>query len=326
MILTLHRDASLAAVQAELQALGQWTRLLQGGKDGLRVLQILPHSAKISAARLQDIAGVAELLSAPSPHPLVDAQAASTWTLRGRTFGEGQRPLLFAGPCSVESQTQIERAAEEVAKAGADFLRGGAFKPRTSPYSFQGQGREALAWMRQAADKQGLGVVTEVMSELEVGSVAELADLVQLGSRNMQNFSLLRAVGQTKKPVLLKRGMSSQVEDWLLAGEYLLSAGSPLVIFCERGIQSIDPHTRNLLDLGAVALLSHVYRQPVMVDPSHATGRRDLIPALSKASLAAGAAGLMVEFHPSPASARSDGPQALDTQGLSQIQQLLGQP
>jgi 3-deoxy-7-phosphoheptulonate synthase len=201
------------------------------------------------------------------------------------------------------------------------LLRGGAFKPRTSPYSFAGHGEVALDWMRLAADAHGLGVVTEVMSEHDVEAVAGVADLMQLGSRNMQNFALLRAVGRANKPVLLKRGMAATIDDWLLAGEHLLSSGAAGVIFCERGIHGFDPSTRNLLDLGAVAVLACSLGLPVVVDPSHAAGRRDLVPPLSRAALAAGAHGLLVEMHPHAERARSDGPQALDAAALQRLAQ-----
>ena len=210
-------------------------------------------------------------------------------------------------------------AAAYAAAAGARFLRGGAFKPRSSPYSFNGHGRQALDWLRAAARAHNLGVVTEVMSELEVETVAEVADLVQIGSRNMQNYALLSRVGRCARPVLLKRGMAATVEEWLLAGEHLLAAGCPGVVFCERGIHSFDPSTRNLLDLGAVAVLRHAYRLPVVVDPSHAAGRRDLVVALAKAAVACGAHGLIVESHPNPAAALSDGPQALLPEQLSAL-------
>ena len=180
----------------------------------------------------------------------------------------------------------------------------------------------SLRWMRDAADAHDLGVVTEVMSELEVAAVAEVADMIQIGSRNMQNFALLKAVGQAKRPVLLKRGMAATLDEWLLAGEHLRAAGAPSVIFCERGIQGFDRSMRNLLDLGIVALMRHVHGQPVVVDPSHAAGRRDLIEPLSRAALAAGAHGLLVEAHPSPEDALSDGPQALDSASLARLSTL----
>ncbi len=305
ILLTAHADR--AEVQARLQALGLWTRALSGGET--RGFEVLPDSRAVDPERVRALPGVAAVLRAASSHPKVDAQSARRLFLAGRELG--REPLLFAGPCSVESRQQIDEAAEIVARCGATLLRGGAFKPRTSPYSFTGHGRPALGWMREAADRHGLGVVTEVMGENDVDAVAEVADLLQIGSRNMQNFALLAAVGEAGKPVLLKRGMAASVSEWLLAGEHLLAAGAAFVVFCERGIKGFDPQTRNLLDLGAVALLKHVHRQPVVVDPSHATGRRDLIPPLARAALALDADGLLIEAHPHAECARCDGPQAL---------------
>ena len=225
----------------------------------------------------------------------------------------------MAGPCAVESERQIEELAAAVAGAGGRLLRGSAYKPRSSPYAFQGHGEVALAWLRAAADRNALAVVTEVLAEADAPRVAAVADLVQIGSRNMQNFSLLRAVGREQRPVLLKRGLAATVEEWLLAGEYCLAAGASGVVFCERGLRGFDPSTRNLLDLGAVAVLAHARKLPVVVDPSHAVGRRDLVAPLAHAALAAGAHGIIVETHADPGSARSDGPQALLPASLREL-------
>ncbi|MDH3297655.1 MAG: 3-deoxy-7-phosphoheptulonate synthase, partial [Gemmatimonadota bacterium] len=234
-------------------------------------------------------------------------------------IGGAAPPVLFAGPCSVESEDQIHTVARRLAGLGVRFLRGGAFKPRTSPYDFQGLGREALRWMRNAADESGLLVVTEALSESSLDDVAEVADLVQIGSRNMHNSPLLTAAGRTGRPILVKRGMAATVEEWLSAGEYCLAHGSPSVVFCERGIRSFDDGTRNLLDLAAVALLRHAHGVPVIVDPSHGLGRRDLILPLSRAAIAAGAAGVIVEVHPHPGTALSDGPQAISYEAVSEL-------
>jgi 3-deoxy-7-phosphoheptulonate synthase len=214
--------------------------------------------------------------------------------------------------------------AQALAPLGVTFLRGGAYKPRSSPYAFQGHGEAALGWMRRAADAAGMRVVTEVLSEADAPVVAEVADLMQVGSRNMQNYALLKAVGKCQKPVLLKRGMAATIEEWLLSGEYLLANGAPGVVFCERGIRGFDASTRNLLDVSAVALLAHVHRLPVIVDPSHATGRRDLVLPLGRAALAAGAAGLLIEAHEDPARALSDGPQAIPMGELGGLLSALG--
>jgi 3-deoxy-7-phosphoheptulonate synthase len=308
MIVTLRSNADADAVRRALVARGLWVTAL---RDGDRVAHYLvaDGSKAVTPESLRAIDGVAAVAVAASAHPRVDAHGPVA-DLRGLRVGGG-RPTFFCGPCAVESEARIHAIAAEVAAAGATFLRGGAYKPRTSPYAFQGHGEEALRWLRRAADAHGLRVVTEALGESDVALVAEYADLVQVGSRNMQNFSLLKAVGRTGRPVLLKRAMAATVEEWLLAGEYLLTHGAPSVLFCERGIRGFDPSTRNLLDLGAVALLAHVHGLPVVVDPSHASGRRDLVVPLARAALAAGAAGVMLETHDDPGNALSDGPQAL---------------
>lgn len=314
MIISLEAGADPKAVQRALVARGLWVSQVERTTSGAPVHYVIAsHSAALSHAEIAAIDGVARVTTAESPFPLVQRQGpvVDVGGVRvGAPRDEG-RPALMCGPCSIESEEHIHAAAAHLAPLGVAFLRGGAFKPRTSPYAFQGHGEPALGWMRRAADTFGMKVVTEVLSEGDVESVAAHADLVQVGSRNMQNFALLRAIGATKRPALLKRGLAATIEEWLMAGEYLLAAGSTGVIFCERGIRSHDGATRNLLDLGAVALLSHVHRLPVIVDPSHATGRRDLILPLSRAALAAGAAGLMIETHDDPGRALSDGPQAV---------------
>jgi 3-deoxy-7-phosphoheptulonate synthase len=228
----------------------------------------------------------------------------------GATFG-GEVLALCAGPCSVESEAQIEATAAAVAHAGANVLRGGAFKPRTSPYAFQGLGRHGLAMLRGAADRHAMAVVTEVLDPRDVAMVAEYADMLQIGSRNMQNFALLREAGLAGKPVLLKRGFAATIDEWLMAAEYVLVEGNSQVVLCERGVRSFDPATRNLLDLSAVPLLAELTHLPVVVDPSHGTGLARLVEPMSLAAIAAGADGLLVEVHPEPADAASDGPQSL---------------
>ncbi|MCA9621306.1 MAG: 3-deoxy-7-phosphoheptulonate synthase [Myxococcales bacterium] len=311
MIIILEPKADRGRVEAELKALGLWTSRFESHHGGAEVLLVEPHSMAVDPGRIIAVEGVADVQVPTSSHPRLDARKGEPILFGDLAVGPGEAPVLMAGPCSIESREQIHEAAALVARAGGHFLRGGAFKPRTSPYSFQGHGRVALGWIREAADAHGLRVVTEVMSETEVEAVAAVADLVQIGSRNMQNYALLHAVGSAGKPVLLKRGMAASVDEWLLAAEHLLAAGAAGVVLCERGIQGADPATRNLLDLGAVALVRHQYGLPVVVDPSHATGRRDLVLPLGRAGLAAGAAGLLIEAHPNAAEARSDGPQAL---------------
>ncbi len=330
MIISLRDDADSAAVKRELSARGLWIAAVERGLGGREVhLVIAPHSAAVDPAELTRIAGVGSV-SLPAPeHPRMDAQGPVV-KVAGVDIGSsahGGQPVLMCGPCSVESEEQIEAIASRLAPLGVKFLRGGAWKPRSSPYSFQGHGDEALRWMRDAANRHGLRVVTEVLSEHDVAMVAEHADLIQIGSRNMQNFALLKQIGRHEKPVLLKRAMSATISEWLLAGEYLLHHGASGVVLCERGIRGFDPSTRNLVDLTAVALLANVHRLPVIVDPSHGSGRRDLVLPLSRAAIAAGAAGVMIETHDDPGRALSDGPQALRGEELAVVaRELLGAP
>jgi len=229
---------------------------------------------------------------------------------RGVAFG-GQALVICAGPCSVESEAQIDETAQAVVKSGATVLRGGAFKPRTSPYTFQGLGESALRMLRAAADRHGVAVVTEVLDVRHVELVAQYADMLQIGTRNMQNFSLLREVGECGKPVLLKRGLAATVDEWLMAAEYIVLAGNERVVLCERGVRSFDSATRNLLDLAVIPLLRELTHLPVIVDPSHGTGIASLVEPMALAAVAAGADGLLVEVHPEPRSAASDGAQSL---------------
>jgi 3-deoxy-7-phosphoheptulonate synthase len=238
-------------------------------------------------------------------------------------FGDGSYPVI-AGPCSVESAEQVFEAARIVAKAGAAMLRGGAFKPRTSPYSFQGLGVEGLRLLEEAGRRSGLPTVTEVLEPDQVDLVAGHVDMLQLGARSMQNFPLLRAAGQSRKPVLLKRGPAATVEEWLLAAEYVLAEGNEDVVLCERGIRTFETATRNTLDISAVPVVKALTHLPVIIDPSHATGRRDLIAPLGLAGRAVGADGMMVEVHPDPSQALSDGPQQLDAAGFEDLMSHLG--
>jgi 3-deoxy-7-phosphoheptulonate synthase len=231
----------------------------------------------------------------------------------------GTRAVVIAGPCSVESRDQVTRTALAVKASGAVILRGGAYKPRTSPYDFQGLGVEGLKLLREAGDAAGMPVVTEVMSEDDIAVICEYADMLQVGARNMQNFALLRKLAKAGKPVLLKRGASATVKEWLSAAEYLLEGGNENVVLCERGIKTFDHSLRNTLDLAAVALVREMTHLPVIVDPSHATGKRSLISAASKAALAVGADGVIVEVHPQPERALSDGDQSLDFCGFEEM-------
>ena len=223
----------------------------------------------------------------------------------------GDRVVVMAGPCSVENRDQIERSAEVVAAAGASVIRGGAFKPRSSPYSFQGLGEEGLRLMREAADRRGLLVVSEVMDSSQIPLVAQYADILQVGARNMQNFNLLRELGKLRKPVLLKRGISATIEELLLSAEYILAGGNYDVILCERGIRTFETYTRNTMDISAIPVVKKLSHLPMMADPSHGTGRRDKVAPMARAAVAAGADGLLVEVHPDPDRALSDGAQSL---------------
>jgi 3-deoxy-7-phosphoheptulonate synthase len=232
----------------------------------------------------------------------------------------GDEFVVMAGPCSVESEQQIMRAAEGVARAGAKILRGGAFKPRTSPYDFQGMEVEGLKLLQKAKKATGLAIITEVMSDRDVELIAEHADIMQVGARNMQNFVLLKALGKCGRPVLLKRGMSSTVKELLMSAEYVVAHGNPDVVLCERGIRTFETVTRNTCDITAIPALNELTHLPVILDPSHATGRRSLVPALARAGVAIGADGLLVEVHPAPEKAISDGAQSLD---LAQFQKMM---
>jgi 3-deoxy-7-phosphoheptulonate synthase len=320
--LTLRDDADVRAVQRRLQGLGLWSEVLLDRGGAAAALALKPHSRRVPMPVLLDLPGVADVLTRGSAHPLLDARAGVpvTWRRGERTVttGRGAGPVFAAGPCAVEGEDQIHLAAAAVAQAGGTLLRGGAFKPRTSPYDFAGHGRPALGWLREAADAHGLLVVSEILSERDVEAAREYVDLVQVGSRNMSNFALLRALGSAGCALLLKRGVAATLSEWRLAGEHALHAGAESVVFCERGIKGFDPETRNTLDLSAVALLA-AEGHPVWVDPSHAAGRRDLVIPLSKAALAAGADGLLVETHPDARVALSDGPQALTTDEVTTL-------
>lgn len=265
-------------------------------------------------------------MNVPQSYRLVRRDARADRTVvrlrSGATFG-GDEIAICAGPCGVESSTQLDRAAHAVAGSGANVLRGGAYKPRTSPYSFQGLGEEALKMLRYAGDRYGLGVVTEVLDPRDVEKVAQYADMLQIGTRNMQNFPLLREVGAVRTPVLLKRGLSATVQEWLLAAEYVLLGGNENVVLCERGVRSFDVATRNLLDIAVVPLLEEMTHLPVVVDPSHAMGIARLVPPIAIASVAAGAHGLLIEVHPDPPNALSDGAQSLDCDQFEELMRRL---
>lgn len=257
--------------------------------------------------------GVAEVYRVTEPYKFASRswkKENTTIEAAGVTIG-GTEVIMMAGPCSVESEEQMDVTASHVAAQGATILRGGAFKPRSSPYSFQGLGKEGLRILQEAARRYGLGVVTEVMESSQIDVIYGYTDIFQVGARNMQNFSLLKELGRTDKPVFLKRGLSATIEEWLMSAEYVMSQGNPHIILCERGIRTFENYTRNTLDLSAVPVVQSKSHLPIFVDPSHGTGIRNKVTPMARAAVAAGADGLMVETHPDPASAKSDGPQSL---------------
>jgi 3-deoxy-7-phosphoheptulonate synthase len=266
--------------------------------------------------------GVREVMRITQPYKLASRQFNPQGTIvnlgRGVTIG-GNEVLVAAGPCSIESREQIHIIAESVARSGAKVLRGGAFKPRTSPYAFQGMGEKGLEWMREAAQKHGLFTVSEVMDASQIQMMMGYVDILQVGARNMQNYHLLRALGEVQKPILLKRGMSATMEELLLSAEYILAGGNPNVILCERGIRTFETYTRNTFDIAAIPVIKKLSHLPMMGDPSHGTGRRDKVAPMARAAVAAGADGLLIEVHNDPDHALSDGAQSLDPEQFAQL-------
>lgn len=270
---------------------------------------------------LESLEGVERVIPIVTPYKLASREFHPKDTIikiGDLTIG-GDDLQVMAGPCAVESKEQLLESAEAVKAAGAKILRGGAFKPRTSPYSFDGLKEEGLKFMAEAREKTGLAIVSEVMDTRDIPLVAEYVDIVQIGARNMQNFNLLREVGKIRKPVLLKRGLSATIEEWIMAAEYILAGGNEEVIFCERGIRTFETFTRNTQDISAVPIIKQLTHLPIIVDPSHGTGKWNLVEPMAKAALAAGADGLMIEVHPDPLNAMSDGPQSLKPEKFSQL-------
>jgi 3-deoxy-7-phosphoheptulonate synthase len=322
MIIVLRPDSTepqIDHVLERIRELGLRPHISRGEKR--TIIGVIGDEGKLATEPLSAIPGVEQVLPILKPFKLasrelrpadsvVEVGADRKAKVRPARAGGGSL-LMIAGPCAVESAEVLDTIAGQVKQAGANLLRGGAFKPRTSPYSFQGLGEEGLRILRDVGDNHGLPVVTEVMDPRQVGLVERYADMFQIGARNMQNFDLLKEVGQAKKPVLLKRGMSATVKDLLMSAEYVLAEGNPDVVLCERGVRSFEDSTRNMLDLSAVPNVKGQSHLPIIVDPSHATGRPDLIPAMARAAVAAGADGVHVEVHSCPEKALSDGPQAL---------------
>ncbi len=315
MLVVMRHDASeeeIRAVVATIEAMGYQARPMPGRQR--TTIGVVGNDSRVDGTRLTALGGVHELLHVTQPYKLVSREwkpASTIVRLPGGLSIGGEDVPVIAGPCSVEGETQLLLAAHAVKEAGATLLRAGAFKPRSSPYSFQGLGRDGLKLLARARQETGLLIVTEAVDPEGVDWVAEVADIVQIGARNMQNYSLLRRAGKAGKPVLLKRGIAATIQELLLSAEYLLAEGNADVILCERGIRSYDTQTRNLLDLSAIPTVHALSHLPIIADPSHGTGRRDMVPAMARAAVAAGADGLLVEVHPHPEQALSDGAQSL---------------
>jgi 3-deoxy-7-phosphoheptulonate synthase len=304
--------------------------------DAIRELDLTPHplpgatrtaigitgnTGVVDSRTLEVLPGVKECIRVTKPYKLASREMHRDDTviqLPQATVGPGTFTIV-AGPCSVETEKLIFQTAEFLLARGVKLMRAGAFKPRTSPYAFQGLGREGLAILKRAREKTGIGVVTELMDTEEADAVEEAADVIQIGTRNMQNYSLLKRVGRCRKPVLLKRGMSATLEEWLMSAEYVMSGGNYKVILCERGVRTFADHSRNTLDLSVIPPAKAVSHLPIFVDPSHGTGKRPYVPAMALAGLAAGADGLLIEAHPDPDHALSDGAQSLDFPGLEKL-------
>jgi 3-deoxy-7-phosphoheptulonate synthase len=319
-------QAQLDHIRERVESFGLRTHLSRGERR--TVIGCIGDEAVLEDVALRALPGVASVHPVLTPYKLASREFAAEPTIVRAGDGPGARVggpelAIIAGPCSVEGRDMLLETASAVRDAGAGMLRGGAFKPRTSPYAFQGLGLEALQLLAEARARTGLPVVTEVLDVRHITMVAEHADVLQVGARNMQNYGLLSELGRVQRPVLLKRGPSARIEELLLAAEYVMAHGNPNVILCERGIRTFETMTRNTFDVAAVPVLKAETHLPVLVDPSHAGGRASLVPALAFAAIAAGADGLIVEVHPDPETARSDGDQSLTTEGFAAMMRKL---
>ena len=313
-------EEDISGVVGTIEEMGYDARPIPGGQR--TAIGLIGNDGRVDAGRLQGLPGVLEVI--PVTHAY--KQVSREWreedtlvTLPNGTVVGGAELVIMAGPCAVEGERQIVDIAHVLRRLGATVLRGGAFKPRTSPYSFQGLGLDGLRFLARARDETGMVVVTEALDPDGVDQVAEYADIIQIGARNMQTYPLLRRAGRAGKPVLLKRGMSATIEEWLLAAEYLLAEGNHEVILCERGVRSFAKHTRNLLDLAAIPVVKSLSHLPIIADPSHGTGLRSKVIPMGRAAVAAGADGLMIEVHPDPPRAMSDGAQSLDPEQFAEL-------
>jgi 3-deoxy-7-phosphoheptulonate synthase len=315
MLVVMHSHSTPAQIERVLETIRQMGLTPHPMPGATRTaIGITGNTGAVDPRAIEVLPGVHELLRVTKPFKLASREMHEHDTvvrLPQGVFGEGTFTII-AGPCSVEDEATILRTAEWLIAHGIRFLRAGAFKPRTSPYAFQGLGLEGLEVLRRVREKTGIGIVTELMDTENADAVEAVADVIQIGTRNMQNFSLLRRVARARQPVLLKRGMSATLEEWLMSAEYLLSGGNYNVILCERGVRTFSDHSRNTLDLSVIPPAKALSHLPILVDPSHGTGKRDYVPPMALAALAAGADGLLIEVHPDPDRARSDGAQTLD--------------
>ena len=313
IVMDMHAGAAeIEAVCNEIRAHGLIPHAMPGAQR--TAIGITGNKGSVEAARFESMRGVMRVIHVTAPYKLVSREfhEDSSIVMVGNVAIGGTGFVVMAGPCAVESAEQIDDVAARIKRAGAHVLRGGAFKPRTSPYSFQGMGLEGLKILAAAREKHGLPIVTEAVDHESLDQVAEYADMVQIGARNMQNYSLLKRAGRCGKPVLLKRGLSATLDELLMAGEYIANEGNPNIVFCERGVRTFADHTRNTLDLSAVPFIQRMSHLPILVDPSHGTGKRNKVPPLSCAAAAVGCDGLIIEVHPHPDAAMSDGPQSVD--------------
>ncbi len=311
--------AEIGAVIARIQEAGASPHPIYGVER--TVVAVVGETRAVDPKAFLQMPGVEKITSISAPYKLASRESHPDDTvirLNGITIG-AKELVVMAGPCSVESRTQLLETAHAVKEAGAQILRGGAFKPRSSPYSFQGMGLKGLEILAEARETYGLYIVTEVMTPQAVPMLAEYADILQIGARNTQNYGLLHAVGRVQRPVMLKRGMMSSMEELLMSAEYILAGGNYRVMLCERGIRTFEKYTRNTFDLNAVPVLKQLSHLPLIADPSHGTGRWDAVPAMARAAIAAGADGLMIEVHPNPAEAFSDGPQSLKPERFADL-------
>lgn len=323
MIITMSVNATqsdIEQVENKVRELGYATKVFRGEKK--KVIHVIGVTDRdLLIKKIEPLNAVENLIPILVPFKLASREFQPEDTLvniNERSIG-GKELAIIAGPCAVESEEQLIEIADIIKETGAKFLRGGAFKPRSSPYSFQGLGEKGLKILARARERTGLLIVTEVLSEIDVPLVYKYADIFQIGARNMQNFPLLRTVGKLDKPVLLKRGISATIEEWLMSAEYILAEGNNKIILCERGIRTFECYTRNTLDISAVPVVKHLSHLPIIIDPSHASGDWHYVNALARAAIAAGADGLIVEIHPNPAIALSDGKQSLKPKLFQQL-------